>query len=188
MRLACTPDGVVILDRSRGLPGRGAYVCFNPRCLRQALQSRKLSAAFRRPVQAPSCESIYHEAVTSLYERLGAGLSLAQKAGGVVSGSVALHHAYIRASIVCMVLAEDIATARAEVYRSWCTQLHIPCLTLFTKESLGRLIGRAQRSAIGLITPHFRDHLCSIMASLETLRSGDDPTQATTGSLSYLLE
>ncbi len=188
MRLICSLDGTVMMDRSRGLPGRGAYVCFNPRCLRQALQSRKLTTAFRRPVQVPRFETIYDEATTYLYERLGACLSMAHKAGSVISGYASLHHAYVRASIVCMVLAEDIAVARAEVCRSWCTQLNIPCLTLFTKEMLGRLIGRTHRSAVGLTQQRFRDRFCSMMASLETLRSGDAPSQARSGFPSYLAE
>ncbi|MGQ4806823.1 hypothetical protein NKDENANG_00158 [Candidatus Entotheonellaceae bacterium PAL068K] len=188
IRLVCAPDGTVIMDRSGGLPGRGAHVCFNPRCLRQALQSRKLTVAFRRPVPVPPFETIHHEAIMYLYERLGACLSMAQKAGGVVSGYISLHRASVRASIVCMVLAQDIAAVRAEDYRSWCTQLNIPCLTLFTKERLGRLIGRTHRSAVGLTQPRFRDHLCAMIVLLETLRFGDALSQTTSDFPSYLPE
>ena len=41
-----------------------------------------------------------------------------------------------------MILAEDIAIGRAEEYRSWCTQYNVPCVTLFTKEELGHIIGK----------------------------------------------
>jgi predicted RNA-binding protein YlxR (DUF448 family) len=173
LRLACTPHGDVILDRSGRLPGRGAYVCVEAGCLRKALRSARLALAFKRPVGVPAFETVYQAAVALLYERLGACLSMAQKAGAVISGSTPLRNAYAHAKIVCMVLATDIAAARAEEYRIWCAQQNIPCWTLFTKETLGSLIGKGHRSAVGLTEPRFRERLCATMTSLEHLGAGD---------------
>lgn len=182
LRLVCMPSGDVILDRSGRFPGRGAYVCWDAGCFRKALKPVRLAASFRRPVQAPGFETIYHAAVTLLQERLGACLSMAQRAGAAVTGYTALQKSLNRASIVCMVLATDIAAARAEAYRSRCRQQRIPCVTLFTKEETGRLIGRDNRSAVGLTDPRFCELLCTTLAALERLDACNNETsQATAG-------
>lgn len=50
VRLVRGPDGVVRPD-ARG-PGRGAYVCPDPRCVAQALERGRLARAFRAPAVA----------------------------------------------------------------------------------------------------------------------------------------
>ncbi|WP_372789202.1 YlxR family protein [Paraconexibacter sp.] len=45
--------GSVVVDRSRRLPGRGAYVCGRP-CLDQAIRRRALPRALRQAVAIPS--------------------------------------------------------------------------------------------------------------------------------------
>jgi ribosomal protein L7Ae-like RNA K-turn-binding protein len=170
-----------MVDRSGRLPGRGAYVCFDAVCLRKALKPTKLASAFKRPIAAPAFETLRQAAIALLYERLRACLSMAQKAGAVISGYTPLHKAFVRANIVCMVLATDIVASRAEEYRSWCVQRGIPCPTLFTKDSLGSLIGKANRSAVGLTEPRFRERLCATMASLEKLGSCDTSAEAKSG-------
>ena len=41
-----SPEGEVSLDFKGKLPGRGAYVCPNPECLKRARKSRALERAF----------------------------------------------------------------------------------------------------------------------------------------------
>lgn len=180
LRLACTPQGEVLLDRSGRLPGRGAYVCFDVVCLRKALQPAKLVSAFKRPVIVPTFETVYQATVLLLQERLKACLSLARKAGVVVSGYAALRTVLAHAKVVCLVLAEDIAASRAEEYHFWCAQQQIPCMTLFSKEELGRLLGRPSCSAAGVTESRFCEFLCATMATLGGLCSSDGSTAETT--------
>jgi hypothetical protein len=46
VRLVVSDDGIAV-DRSRRLPGRGAYLCPDRRCLRQALKRRALPRRLR---------------------------------------------------------------------------------------------------------------------------------------------
>lgn len=46
IRVVKSPDGVVSLDFKGKLPGRGAYVCPDPECLKRARKSRALERAF----------------------------------------------------------------------------------------------------------------------------------------------
>ena len=46
IRVVKSPEGQVSLDFKGKLPGRGAYVCPNPECLKRARKSRALERAF----------------------------------------------------------------------------------------------------------------------------------------------
>lgn len=168
-RFVCDQYGIVRLDRLGNAPGRGAYICFDAMCLRKALKLSRLVSAFKCPVVVPEFDTLYQALSVWLCERLKSYLQLAQKAGALVSGSMLLQQAFTRARVVCVVLAEDIAASRAEIYRSWCIRQNIPCLTLFTKEDLGKFIGKSNRSAIGLTDLHFCRQLMTAIKSLEKL-------------------
>lgn len=159
LRLACTPQGEVFTNGlGRGI-GRGAYVCFDAACIRKALHPSKLKAAFKRPVTVPSEGTVCEAAAQALRTRLGSYLSMAQKAGLAISGAVPLRRALVQGHIAYLVLAEDIAAARAQEYHTWCQQHNIPWLTLFSKAELGRLLGKSSRSAVGLTQMRFGEQL-----------------------------
>ncbi len=159
LRLACTPQGEVFTDGlGRGM-GRGTYVCFDAACIRKALHPSKLKTAFKQSVTVPSEGSVHEAAVQALRTRLISYLSMAQKAGVAISGSVPLHRALAQRRIAYLVLAEDIAEARAQGYYTWCQQQHIPWLTLFSKVELGRFLGKSSRSAVGLTQMRFGEQL-----------------------------
>ena len=46
IRVVKSPEGAVSLDFRGKLPGRGAYVCPNPECLKRARKNRALERAF----------------------------------------------------------------------------------------------------------------------------------------------
>jgi ribosomal protein L7Ae-like RNA K-turn-binding protein len=136
-----------------------------------ALKPAKLVSAFKQPVTVPTLESMCQAAVSLLQERLNSYFGLARKAGAVVSGYTSLRTSLAHAKVSCLVLAEDIATSRAEEYYGWCAQQDIPYVTLFSKEELGRILGRPSCSAAGFTAPRFCKLLYATIASLGRLRS-----------------
>ena len=50
IRVVRSPEGEVSLDFKGKKPGRGAYVCPNPECLKKARKSRALERAFSAPL------------------------------------------------------------------------------------------------------------------------------------------
>ena len=50
IRVVKSPEGVLSLDFRGKLPGRGAYVCPDPACLKRARKSRALERAFSAPL------------------------------------------------------------------------------------------------------------------------------------------
>ena len=46
VRVVRSAEGAVSLDRTGKKPGRGAYICNNPECLRKAVKAKRLERAF----------------------------------------------------------------------------------------------------------------------------------------------
>ena len=55
IRIVRTPEGVVNLDFSGKMNGRGAYICPNPECLKKALRSKALD----RSLEVTIPEDVY---------------------------------------------------------------------------------------------------------------------------------
>ena len=146
-------------------------MCFDPTCIRQAIKTGKLAATLKQPVTAPSTECLCHAATLLLRTRLGSYLSMAQRAGVAISGSTPLQKALSQYQVHYLVLAEDMASTRADDYRSWCCQQSIPWLTLFSKAELGRLLGKPERSAVGLTDVRFGDQLSATANTLSRLQA-----------------
>ena len=178
LRLVCADSGEVVFDHTGRAPGRGAYVCSDARCFRKAFKSSRLTPVFQRAVVVPTLEAACGTVLPFLHERLGACLSIAQRAGGLVSGYMPLRQACSRRRVVYMVLAENTAAQRAEEYRAWCAEREIPYITLFTKEELGRRIGKTSRSAVGLLNPQFLIPFCATSTLLQTFEASLDFLEA----------
>lgn len=52
LRIVKTPEGEILLDSTGKKSGRGAYVCPDPECLKQARKSRALERAFDTAIPA----------------------------------------------------------------------------------------------------------------------------------------
>lgn len=50
IRVVRSPEGEVSLDDRGKKPGRGAYLCLDPACLKRAVNSRALERAFAAPL------------------------------------------------------------------------------------------------------------------------------------------
>lgn len=57
LRLGRTPDGQVRADPRGVMPGRGAYLCLDGRCLAEALKRGRFYKAFRGPVRLDQATS-----------------------------------------------------------------------------------------------------------------------------------
>ena len=69
IRVVKSPEGEVSLDFRGKKPGRGAYVCHSPECLKRAVKSKALSRAFG--TQIP--ESIMEELAETSGKAAGDG-------------------------------------------------------------------------------------------------------------------
>lgn len=61
LRVVRGPDGTVSLDFRGKQPGRGAYVCRDPGCLKKAVRSRALERALEVPIPPEVLERLAAE-------------------------------------------------------------------------------------------------------------------------------
>ena len=61
VRVVRSPEGEISIDLRGKAPGRGAYLCPNPECLKKARKSRALERAFDAPIPAEIYEQLTAE-------------------------------------------------------------------------------------------------------------------------------
>lgn len=61
LRVVKSPAGLIAFDRVGKAPGRGAYVCPNPDCLKKAQKSRALDRALETTVPAEVFETLLQQ-------------------------------------------------------------------------------------------------------------------------------
>lgn len=58
VRVVRSPEGEIALDLRGKLPGRGAYICPDPQCLKRAVKSRALERALNVPIPPEVMETL----------------------------------------------------------------------------------------------------------------------------------
>ena len=161
-------------------------MCYDARCFGKSFRPARLASVFRRSVTAPALDDVCGAILSAFRDRLVSCLSLAQRAGQLASGHASLRRACSRGRVAFMVLAEDASVQRTAEYRTWCADLNIPHVTMFSKDEIGQRIGKASRSAVGLLDPRFRESFCATLALLQTFVASLDCLEIGVGFMPQL--
>jgi ribosomal protein L7Ae-like RNA K-turn-binding protein len=81
-------------------------------------------------------------------KRIFAMIGMAQKAGKVSAGAVAVKNSIIRKRACLLIMSSDISSATKESLLSNCEKLGIPFITVGDKYELGTAVGKAYRVAV----------------------------------------
>lgn len=107
MRFVVGPDGAVVADLRRRLPGRGAWVTPTAAALTDAVRRKLFPRAFKGPAMAgPDLVAAVDAALAA---DLRGALSLANKAGAVVAGFAKVEAALAAETVAALVHAHDAA-------------------------------------------------------------------------------
>ncbi|MGH6799598.1 MAG: RNA-binding protein [Roseiarcus sp.] len=105
LRFALSPDGSVVPDIRRKLPGRGVWTRLSFETVSRAAAKQAFSRAFRAKAQAPASLA---EAVDTLLERDALqSLSLANKAGLIAAGAFKVDKAIEAGAVAALIQASD---------------------------------------------------------------------------------
>jgi uncharacterized protein len=105
LRFALSPEGSVVPDIRRKLPGRGVWTQLSFDTVSRAAAKQAFSRAFRTKVEAPAALA---ETVSALLERDALqSLSIANKAGLVVAGAFKVDSAIEAGGVVALIQASD---------------------------------------------------------------------------------
>lgn len=105
IRYVVAPDGAIVPDIARKLPGRGAWVAARRSALKTAIERKSFGRAFRGKGKA---DRDLPDLVDRLLERAALeALSLANKAGGVVTGFEKVKKTLIGGKVAALVHGSD---------------------------------------------------------------------------------
>lgn len=151
VRYTLSPQGEVVVDYRQKLPGRGAYTCPKRSCVEEAVKRRQFDRAFRGENASPAVENLVAAIAGRSRESALGLLGLARKSGNVVTGGHAVQEALgIPGHLALVILAEDISVGIAGKISAKAAANQIPCYRFCDKETLGRQVGKAERSVVGI--------------------------------------
>lgn len=88
-------------------------------------------------------------------QRIEGLLGMAQRAGKMVSGELAARKAIAAGQAAAVIVAEDASARTKETLRRETEAGQIPLYDLFTKEMLGRCLGKEYRAVAALLDKGF---------------------------------
>lgn len=161
IRFVLSPDNVVTPDIDSRLPGRGAYTCVSRRCLLDSIKKGLFNRAFKVSASPGNPEELDSILQKRLLARIAGYVSLAAKAGAVVSGGEAVERTLrglTRPSL--MVLALDASAQISGRLESMALRHAVPCARVLYKEELGVLLGKdSDRSSLLVMSAGFASSL-----------------------------
>lgn len=90
-------------------------------------------------------------------------LSMAQRAGCVSSGDFIAERMLKKGQVALVILAVDTAENNEEKYRFLCQTYNVPFRKIFTKEELGKTIGKEFRAIVTINDRGFAKALLKIL-------------------------
>lgn len=158
LRFVISPEGAVTPDLEEKLPGRGAYTCQSMRCLKDALKRKQFNRAFKGAVVQVSDAGDLSELVGRIIEqRIGGYLSLANKAGVLLSGGDTVERT-LRSTKVpnLLLLAQDTSPSIADRLQGLAERAGVPVYRVLSKDLMGRLTGKeSDRSSVAVMSAGF---------------------------------
>lgn len=167
VRVVAGPTGLVI-DYREKLPGRGAYICPDPGCIKAALSRDGLSRGLRTSVKAPSVDEFIRMLSGAVREKLRSLIAMAARAGMLKAGFSAVKDSIEKARALLIIASSDASGSTLErlMLPDDRTVLH---RAPFTKEDMGRILGRDEVAVFSIEDRGFADSIGRELARLKTL-------------------
>jgi len=172
LRWVPDPDGKLVLDYHRRLPGRGAYTCADPSCLREAHRRRAFAWALKRPVEVPDAAQLERAVLRAAEGRMGSLVRAAVRSGKAVVGGARIADALKRGEGELLLTAGDLARNGTRKYEALVSHGRAENRSAFSKRELGRLLGRAEVGALLITDAGLARELAAEWAVFHAFREG----------------
>jgi uncharacterized protein len=146
MRFVLSPDGDVVPDLKRKLPGRGVWVQGTATAVAEAVRRKAFTRGFKEPAPAPADLA---ERVDALLEKDALqSLSMANKAGLVIAGAFKVEAEIASQAPAALIHARDgspdgARKVAAALRRRGDAATETPVIELFASSQLDLALGRA---------------------------------------------
>jgi uncharacterized protein len=176
IRFVVDPEGTIVPDLKAVLPGRGAWVTATRAAVTEAVRRKLFARAFKREVAVPAdlADRIDHLLETQALS----ALSLANKAGAVITGFSKVEAAASTKEIAALVHASDAGEdgvrkqAQAVRRRLGEDEDQVARVTLFSSLQLDLALGRMNVVHAALLAGGPSAHFLARCAALEVFRTG----------------
>jgi predicted RNA-binding protein YlxR (DUF448 family) len=178
IRFVVAPDGTVVPDLKRRLPGRGIWITGTRPALRTALARKAFAKGFKRDVQvAPD----FVESTEKLLERAALdALAMARKAGNTAIGFSKADAALTRDRVVALIHAADAAADGVRKLGAALRQRpdaeNIDVIDTFTSAQLDLALGRSNVIHAALLAGPESETVLARAARLRRFRTGATDT------------
>ncbi|MGD9671136.1 MAG: RNA-binding protein [Hyphomicrobiaceae bacterium] len=175
IRFVAGPDGVVVPDLARRLPGRGVWVTADRASVQHAVAKQAFAKSLKRKVEAAADLADLVENL--LLRRVCDALSLANKAGGIVTGFEKVDRGLADGGISGLVHGSDAASdGRQKLDRKFLA-IHGPgaasrIVAVLTVDQMSLAMGRPNVVHAGLNTGGASDRFLAEAGRLKRYRSG----------------
>jgi predicted RNA-binding protein YlxR (DUF448 family) len=176
IRFVAGPDGRIVADLKRKLPGRGVWVTATRQAVREAVRRKAFARALRREVEV---EPELAERVEALLERSALdALGIARKSGALAVGFARVEAALERERVAALIHAADAApdgVAKIDAAarrRIGAGAEHMAVIALFRSAQLDLALGRANVVHAALLADRASDSFLARCRSLERFRIG----------------
>lgn len=151
VRYVLSPQGEVLVDYGRKLPGRGGYTCFDVSCLETAVKRKQFERIFTGRCEQSSFQELKESLVNQVRQRIANLVGMARKSKVVMSGSSLVMSELRRDSDLSLVLlSEDLSPTIASKVKLIAESRGVPCHVIFDKGYMGQLMGKGERSVVAL--------------------------------------
>jgi len=160
VRYVLTPQGEIVVDYRRKLPGRGAYTCIDPSCVASAVKQKQFQRAFKSEILSPQGDALVKSLELQIETRILNLVGMARKAGKVATGgNLVLGALRVPGELALVLLARDVSSGIADKVLAKAEVAGVPCFSLSDKGRLGQITGKGERSVVGLRPGQLGDSL-----------------------------
>ena len=131
------------MDETGRQHGRGAYICKREKCIDSALKTGLIT------------EEVAKDCLEEIYSSSLKLLSLAMKSGSIAAGEYSTEEAIKKGEAVFVIIAGDASDNTAKKFKDKCSYYEVPFKVGWDKETLGKQIGKAERSVIAVKSEDF---------------------------------
>ena len=138
LRFVVSPEGQLVADWAGKLPGRGIYISLGQSLLQQAISKKMFARAAKQPVKI--AEDFSKRVQLAARERVCNALSMARKAGDVITGFEKVEQALQAQAALALLHADDAGADGVKKLAKYTSGLLV--LDLLSRDELGRIMGR----------------------------------------------
>ncbi len=160
VRYVVAPDGTVLVDYLQRLPGRGAYTCISLECLTAAVKRNSFQRSFKGQNIVVDATELIQQLIQAVETKITSLIGMARKSRQFIAGSNAVIEALKKdPSLALIIIATDISASIERKIETLAQRTHIDTARFYDKQTMGKLLGREERSVIAIQTGFLADSL-----------------------------